>query len=262
VVILVLVPLNLLVGFLIIRRVLGNIVGPLIIVWSGTVAFWSVRAEIQPVLLAIFDGYNTVFGWLAFFLMIAHFPNGEIYPARMAPWIYRLLGIFLLLPLGTFLSIETLDVPSQMANPFYLPALDKVAGPITGLGIMGFSSIMVLALVPPVLRFRNGSPRERQQIKWLALFGAAIILYTIPAVIIYPLLTGGQTMDPGNDLVAMLFYLLCGLFPPLVIGIAIFRHHLWDIDILIRRTLVYSILTLIVTLIYFSSVVVLQRCPR
>jgi hypothetical protein len=109
-----------------------------------------------------------------------------------------------------------------------------------------------------IVGLRNGSPRERQQIKWLALFGAAIILYAILAIIIIPLLTGGQVMGPGYGLVAMFFYLISGLFPPVVIGITIFRHRLWDIDILIRRTLVYSILTAILALIYFGSVVLLQ----
>ena len=77
VVILVLTPLNLLAGFLIIRRVPGNVVGPLFIVWSGTVAYGSIRGDLDPRLFALFYYYDMVFGWLGFMLMLAHFPVGE-----------------------------------------------------------------------------------------------------------------------------------------------------------------------------------------
>jgi hypothetical protein len=258
VVILALIPLNLLVGFLIMRRVPGNVVGPLLIVFCGTVANWSIRPDIAPQLFAIFFWYDMAFGWLAFILMLIHFPNGEIYSPRLAPWFYGLAGIVVLVTSGLFLSTAVLPVPPHIVNPYHMPALANAGAWIDSGGILLMSVFLVLALVSPVLRFRNGSPRERQQIKWLALFGAVIILYTIPAIIIIPLLTGGEPMSPGYGPVAMFFYLISGLFPPLVIGIAIFRHHLWDIDILIRRTLVYSILTVILTLVYFGSIVVLQ----
>jgi len=78
-----------------------------------------------------------------------------------------------------------------------MPALAYAGAWIDSGGILLMSVFLVLALVSPVLRFRNGSPRERQQIKWLTLFGAVIILYTIPAIIIIPLLTGGEPMSPG-----------------------------------------------------------------
>ena len=258
VVILALVPLNLLVGFLIMRRVPGNVVGPLLIVFCGTVAYWSIRPDIALQLFALFFWYDMAFGWLAFFLMLIHFPNGEIYSPRLAPWFYGLAGIFVLVTSGLFLSTAVLPVPLHIVNPYHMPALANAGAWIDSGGILLMVAFLLLALVSPVLRFRNGSPRERQQIKWLALFGAVIILYTIPAIIIIPLLTGGEPMSPGYGPVAMIFYLICGLFPPLVIGIAIFRHHLWDIDLIIRRTLVYTILTAILGLVYFGIVVVLQ----
>jgi hypothetical protein len=256
--ILVLTPLTLLVGFLIIRRVPGNVVGPLLILFSGTVAFGSIREGIGPVPFALFYYYNLVFGWYALFLLFLHFPDGKIYPPGAARWIYRQLGINFLLNSLIFLSTDALQVPSRLANPFYLPVLQKNAELVLGLGILFGGPIWLLALVSPVLRYRKGSPLERQQIKWLGLFGGSIIIYTFLVLIAYPLLTGGQIMDPGNNLFAMFIYLITGLFPPFAIGMAVLRYRLWDIDLLIRRTLVYSILTAILTLIYFGSVVSLQ----
>ena len=261
-VMLVFIPLTLLVGFLIIRRVPGNVVGPLLILWSGYVAYFSIREAIGPVLFAIFYYYNLVVGWDALFLMIMHFPNGKIHPPGLSPWIYRLLGINILLTSLIFFSQDLFQVPSRMANPFYLPALHAQAQLILGLGLLIFLPILAMALVSPVLQYRKGSRLERQQIKWLALFAGFSVIYTILGLIAYPLLTGGLVMNPGNNLFAVLFYIMNGLFPPFAIGMAVLRYRLWDIDLLIRRTLVYSILTVVLTLVYFGSVVSLQELSQ
>lgn len=257
--ILVLTPFTLLVGFLIIRRVPGNIVGPLLIVWSGTVAYGSIREDIAPVLLSVFYYYDLVFGWLAMFLMILHFPNGEIHPPGAGRWIYRLLGFNIFINSFIFLSTDPLQIPSQMSNPFFLPVLQEYAQFILVAGLLLFIPILVLALISPVLRFRRGNPLERQQIKWLALFAGVNAIYVLLGLIAYPLLTGGEVMNPGTGTFGFLFYTVNGLLPPAAIGISILRYHLWDIDLFIRRTLVYSILTVTLTLVYFGSVAVLQE---
>ena len=259
VVMLALTPLTLLVGFLIIRRVPGNVVGPLLIVWSGTVAYHSIRGEIGPGLFALFYYYDIAFGWLGLLLMLLHFPDGEIYPPRAGFWIYLLAGIMVFMAHLIFLSTAYLQIPLQIANPFHIPALQPYAELILGLGLLFFFPIILMALVSPVLRYRKGSNRERQQIKWLALFAGLFVLSSFLGLIAYPLLTGGEVMNPGTSLLAVIYYLSTGLLPPLIIGVAVLRYRLWDIDILIRRTLVYSILTVVLTLIYLGSVVVLQE---
>jgi hypothetical protein len=253
---LVFTPFTLLVGFLIIRRVPGNVVGPLLILWSGTIAYGSIREEIGPVPFAIFAFYEIAVGWFALILMVLHFPDGKIYPSVAAPWVYRLLGISILLNSLIFFSGASLQ--GQVANPFYMSALQKLNELITWLSILIFTPSLVLTLVSPVLRYQKGSLLERQQIKWLALFGGILFAYTILGFIAYPLITGGQMMSRENSLSSLLFFIFISLFPSLAIGVAVLRYRLWDIDLLIRRTLAYSILTVILTLVYFGSVVSLQ----
>jgi len=105
------------------------------------------------------------------------------------------------------------------------------------------------------------SPVLRQQTKWVVYSFAALliglVLITLP-VVLFPGLRNSVT---GRVMYLLLTIpvVLFGLFLlPLSFGIAILRYRLWDIDILVRRTLVYGALTATLALVYFSSVVLLQ----
>jgi hypothetical protein len=252
-------PLTLLVGFLIIRRVPGNIVGPLLILWSGSVAYLSIRMDIGPVLFALYYYYNLVFGWFGLFYLILHFPDGKIVPQAAARWVYPLAGIDILLSTLIFLSQATLQGTSHLVNPFALTALKNLGDLILGISLFCGLPLWALDVVSPALRYRKGSLLERQQIKWLALFAGFLIIITLLGLVVYPLLTGGPVMSPGGSLPGMLFNIFVGLVPPLAIGLAVLRYRLWDIDRIIRRTLLYAILTFTLGLLYFGSVVLLRQ---
>lgn len=257
VVILVFTPLTLLIGFLIIRRVPGNIVGPLLLLWAGTVAFSSVRSEIGELPLALFALYEVGVGWLSLFAIVLHFPDGQIYSPRAAAWLYPQLGLSLVL--GVLITLSNATSYAGQANPFLVPALQGLNGTFTWLAILVSFPAMLMALASPALRYRNGSPLERLQIKWIALFGGILTGGTVLGFIVVPLITGDPMFYRQNNLFSLLFFSSTSLFPSLAIGIAILRHRLWDIDLIIRQTLVYSTLTVILTLVYFGTVVGLQE---
>lgn len=250
-------PLSLLVGLLIIRRVPGNIVGPLLILWAGTVVYSAIRKEIGPLPFALFSFYEIAIGWFALFLMVLLFPDGKIYPPGVASWVYYLFGISVLLNMLIFFSNASLY--AGMVNPFTIPALQKYTELITLLSVVILSPALVLVLISPVLRYRNGNHLERQQIKWLALFGGLLVTGTILGFVVYPLITGGQLFNRENNLFSLIFFSSMSLFPPLAIGVAVLRYRLWDIDIIIRKTLVYGALTATLALIFFSGVALLQQ---
>jgi hypothetical protein len=107
-------------------------------------------------------------------------------------------------------------------------------------------------------------PLARQQTKWLVagvtLFALVQLGYILAGQLV-PVLT-----RPG--LPGLLYQLttallaLCFLLIPAALAIAILRFHLWDIDLIIRRTLQYSLLTATLTLIYVGSVALLQLVFR
>jgi hypothetical protein len=105
------------------------------------------------------------------------------------------------------------------------------------------------AVISLFFRFRRARGNERQQIKWFA-SAAALTL-------VWYLVFGQSTRGLPEAIVALASLLVLQTIP-VATGIAILRYRLYDIDLLINRTLVYGSLTLMLALVYFGSVTVTQ----
>jgi hypothetical protein len=108
------------------------------------------------------------------------------------------------------------------------------------------------------------TPVQRQQIKWVV-FVATIVLIEVSVASLL-LLLPSDFLAPGlltqfQKLIRSITSILPILFP-LSIGIALLRYRLWDIDILINRTLVYGSLTVLLALLYFGLVIGLESLVR
>jgi hypothetical protein len=116
---------------------------------------------------------------------------------------------------------------------------------------------MIASITSLVVRFRRSRGEERQQLKWFAysaaLLATSIILGTILTNLV-PVLEFGEYANVLQILG------VCGL--PVATGIAILRYRLYDIDVLINRTLVYGSLTVLLAATYFGGVVGLQSLLR
>ena len=110
-----------------------------------------------------------------------------------------------------------------------------------------FLSIILLpaALFAPIWRYRRAQSVERQQLKWFVYF-AILTLLLLPLAFI-------EASTSGE---AFLLFLM--LILPAATAIAILRHQLYDIDVIVKRTLLYGTLSAILAVIYFASVIALQ----
>jgi hypothetical protein len=118
-----------------------------------------------------------------------------------------------------------------------------------------FSVLLVAVISSVFVRLRRAVGAERQQIKWFAYAVAAnaiavVVAYVIPGLIETP---------PWFEWVGFALNNIVIPAIPIAIGIAILRYRLYDIDILINRTLVYGTLTAMLVALYFGVIVVLQR---
>jgi hypothetical protein len=95
---------------------------------------------------------------------------------------------------------------------------------------------------------------ERQQLKW---FAYAVAIYAIGTTL--NVITVAIDAPRGFEWAANAIFTAAGTTIPIAIGIAILRYRLYDIDILINRTLVYGSLTVTLVALYFGVIVVLQR---
>jgi hypothetical protein len=114
------------------------------------------------------------------------------------------------------------------------------------------------AVIAQIYRyFKVSSATQRQQTKWLVSgFGLSVVLMLIPSTFVWLFVPSFLTETLYSVLIPIQVVLL-GIIP-ITIGFSILRYRLWDIDLLIRKTLVYSALTGALALTYFGSVVVLQ----
>jgi hypothetical protein len=118
--------------------------------------------------------------------------------------------------------------------------------------------ISSILLISAIHRYRKSSSlAQRQQIKWVVVGAAAFAVMFVLTQIIYLFTTPGRS-EILTRLIHSPFYYSASAFFAASIAFSILRYRLWEIDVIIRRTLVYGGLTLILALIYFSSVIVLQ----
>jgi hypothetical protein len=113
------------------------------------------------------------------------------------------------------------------------------------------AALTFLSVISLLVRFKRAGTLEREQIKWLLYACAVFVLIYIPGIWI-------SDMQNEVNVIWSLLFILAILCIPLSIAVAILRYRLYDIDVIIRRTLVYGWLTATLALVYFGGVVFLQ----
>jgi len=127
-----------------------------------------------------------------------------------------------------------------------------------------FFVVAPLVLLMQVYRYRRSSNVvQRQQTKWVV-YGAVLGIGTYAGLLLLYLVVLSRSGSPSAlTILLVLTGVALGLsFIPVSVGVAILRYRLFDIDLIIRRTLVYGALTALLAAVYFGSVVLLQAGLR
>jgi hypothetical protein len=142
------------------------------------------------------------------------------------------------------------DAPFKgVENPLSVDLPRAIVETLSYFGWPGMAASLLLAALAMILRLRRSRGVERQQLKWISAAAAVLPLASAAGVICYYL--GYETVG-GISAFA---------FVPVIFaaGYAVLRYRLYDIDVVINRTLVYGSLTVMLALVYFGGVAGLQR---
>ena len=182
------------------------------------------------------------------------FPDGRL-PAPGWRWLVRFT-----IALAAGYAIGTIFLPGPLyyfeevaRNPFGVEALRPVAQAAVDLGGMLVLPTAMAGMVGLGVRFRRSGRQERQQIKWLFLLAAVFAPLT-------PLLVVLSEADVklGGIVIADVLFEVPLVAIPVCVGVAILRYRLYDVDVVINRTLVYAGLTVILAGAYFGCVLLFQ----
>jgi len=185
--------------------------------------------------------WHPAFGFFVFAFLL--FPNGRLPSARWRPlaWVaavnYLMGGLLGLLWGPLFGQLYPYAEP-----PFRLPGY-SVAGAAFVVFLLVNFGLLALSAISLVLRLRRATGVERQQLKWFVYAVALLALVSPLGILIFG----------DGSLIVLLLPLV-----PAAAGIAILRHRLFDIDVIINRTLVYGSLTVTLGIVYYGGVVSLE----
>jgi hypothetical protein len=211
--------------------------------------------ELNPgLLLALWVGN---WSWVIFifpiFLIPLYFPDGKL-PIPRWGWVFRLavvLGLFLAVTSLFTKDIGPIEGSWTLPNPIgFIPEAfyGSVFLLLWGIGLLAVVAGSVASLV---FRYRRAQQTERDQIKWLLYAG--LLFFAGYGVTYFMAETTSDEGWSGPVFIATLMLI------PIAIAIAILRHRLYDINLIIRRTLQYSLLTGLLALVYFGGIVLLQE---
>ena len=235
------------VGLFIVRRHPGHPVGWLLVLHglfvvtllgSEPVTQFMTAHHIAPTSVAVWDQAGSGL-WPLLYLCIALvayiFPDGHFLSRRWRIFVAICLGGYLLFFVSAALNIKQFD---GMRNP-PLPTLPPpVVAPGVALGLLAIAASLIGAVVAAGARLRQAAGEERVRLLWVLLAAVTVPVGLAGAWLVQLVSGSGLLVDAG--------VCVTGVVVPIAIGVGILRHRLFDIELVVSRTLTYGALTALV----------------
>jgi class 3 adenylate cyclase len=202
--------------------------------WAAWVSDWS-STPVWPAGLALF----------AFLL----YPSGRLPSRRWRPIAWLAIALTTVFTLLSMLDPGTIYVGAnlpEVTNPTGVSALGAITTDVVGTVLFLIALGLITAAIGGlVVAARRAPPEERQQVKLLA-YAAGLTIATVVAVILVALATGSYAEAWFEAAILLGF----GVAVPVACGIAIFKHGLYDIDLVINKTVLVGIMAVFIGVLY------------
>jgi hypothetical protein len=185
-------------------------------------------------------------------VLLLVFPNGHLPSPRWRPVAWYTGFVLVAWPLIGGLFAGSVGQATPAPNPIALPIafrLDQAEVRPIGLALSIPATIMCGAAF--ISRFRSARGGERQQLKWVAY---AVAILVVGVAVLLPVSFGRKPLEILQQLIVLAL--------PLAVGIAILRYRLYDIDLLINRTIVYGATSAAIAVTFYLGLVSLQTVLR
>jgi hypothetical protein len=167
-------------------------------------------------------------------LMLLIFPDGQLLSRRW--W-----AVVVIASVGYLITILDVYFPDAYADVGFLPET---------VGLWASLVALLASSVAVVLRWRRSRAQERRQMKWLA-YVVALTVLAVFGMIVSGYAGGGESFVMFLFQTAVVFGIALGI--PVAVGFAVLKYRLYDIDVVINRTLVYGLLTALLAAVYVGG---------
>jgi signal transduction histidine kinase len=237
--------------------------------WSASQAYAVYTLTVRPGFLPIgaFVGWishwSLAVSFVLFIPVFLLFPAGRLPSPRWRPvmWTWAIGAAIAIVGFaldqntisignGDCLQPEAFNATACMQNPIHLTALGHVIATVTGIGGFATFGTAVAACVAVVMRFRRARDDERQQMRWLAFVGVGFFATFFVSFVADAIIPEDSPFAwiGGLSFAAVATILLIGL--PAACGIAILKYRLYELDIVVRKTVVFGALAIFITAVY------------
>ena len=199
-----------------------------------------------------YPGWVVFIGLSGFLLML--FPDGHL-PTPRWRWFARICGVGLVLLFVVELLLPDVGAQYDLANvesPLAVAALGEGGDLGFLLALVLFAPLTIVGGAAAMIRRlrRASDPIEREQLRWLAWAAGVIAVLYVVAIVVNPIGASEDWQNMAGIVAASSFALI-----PITTGIAVLRHRLFDIDFVIRKTVVLAIMVTVIVLVYLALVV-------